>query len=98
MVAMEEKVVVRDEPPYADFSILTPFGRRMQKAMKMKSFAFQPDGSWKKVEIPGPPNLQAWQACSKVYRAVLYMLRYPSSVATAPDFVKKGQLIIRIFI
>ena len=84
VVAMEEKVVVRGEPPYADFSILTPFGRRMQKTMKMKSFAFQPDGSWKTAEIPGPPNLQAWQACFKVYRAVLYMLRYPTSVAVAP--------------
>ena len=68
VVAMEEKVVVRDEAPYADFSILTPFGRRMQKTMKMKSFAFQPDGTWKTAEIPGPPNLQAWQACFKVYR------------------------------
>lgn len=83
VVAMEEKVVVRDEAPYADFSILTPFGRRMQKTMKMKSFAFQPDGTWKTAEIPGPPNLQAWQACFKVYRAVLFMLRYPTGTTTA---------------
>jgi len=83
VVAMEEKVVVRDEAPYADFSILTPFGRRMQKTMKMKSFAFQPDGTWKTAEIPGPPNLQAWQACFKVYRAVLFMLRYPAGTTTA---------------
>ena len=84
VAAMEEKVVVRDESPYADFSILTPFGRRMQKTMKMKSYAFQPDGSWKTAEIPGPPNLQAWQACFKVYRAVLYMLRYPGGTTTSP--------------
>ena len=45
--------------------------------MKMKSVTFQPDGSWKTAEIPGPPNLQAWQACFKVYRAALFMLRYP---------------------
>ena len=83
VVAMEEKVVVRDEAPYADFSILTPFGRRMQKTMKMKSFAFQPDGTWKTAEIPGPPNLQAWQACFKVYRAVLFMLRYPTGTTLA---------------
>ena len=82
VAAMEEKVVVRDEAPYADFSILTPFGRRMQKTMKMKSFAFQPDGTWKTAEIPGPPNLQAWQACFN--RAVLYMLRYPVGTSTTP--------------
>ena len=84
VAAMEEKVVTRDEAPYADFSILTPFGRRMQKTMKMKSFAFQPDGTWKTAEIPGPPNLQAWQACFKVYRAVLFMLRYPAGTVVTP--------------
>lgn len=83
VAAMEDKIVLRDESPYADFSILTPFGRRMQKIMKAKSFAFQPDGSWRASEVPGPPSLQAWQACFRVYRAILFMLRYPGSVSPA---------------
>lgn len=85
MAAMEDKIIVRDEAPYADFSILTPFGRRMQRVMKSKAFAFQPVGSWRASEIPGPPTLQAWQACFRVYRSMLFMLRlrYPATVAPA---------------
>ena len=71
VAAMEDKVIFRDESPYADFSILTPFGRRIQKVMKAKSFTFQPDGSWRSAEIPGPPSFQAWMACFRVYRSVL---------------------------
>ena len=48
-------VLDQTDETYADFSILTPFGRRMQKTMKMKSYAFQPDGSWKTAD-PGPPK------------------------------------------
>ena len=83
VAAMEDKVVVRDESPYADFSILTPFGRRIQRAMKTKSYSFQPDGTWKAADIPGPPHFQAWQACFRVYRAVLFMLRYNATAAPA---------------
>ena len=89
VAALEEKIVVRDEAPYADFAILTPFGRRMQKVMKTKSYSFQPDGSWKSVEIPGPPSFQAWIACFRVYRAVLFMLRYTGSVSPASGGVSK---------
>eukprot|EP00435_Cladocopium_sp_Y103_P002331 s6101_g1.t1 len=67
VAALEDKVVVRDESPYADFSILTPFGRRIQRVMKTKSYAFQPDGTWRAADIPGPPNFQAWQACFRVF-------------------------------
>ena len=83
VAAMEDKVVMRDESPYADFSILTPFGRRIQRAMKTKSYSFQPDGTWKAADIPGPPHFQAWQACFRVYRAVLFMLRYNATAAPA---------------
>ena len=80
---IEDKVIFRDESPYADFSILTPFGRRIQNVMKTKSFAFQPDGSWRAAEVPGPPSFQAWQACRRVYRSFLFMLRYPQTVSPA---------------
>ena len=83
VAAMEDKVVMRDESPYVDFSILTPFGRRIQRAMKTKSYSFQPDGTWKAADIPGPPQFQAWQACFRVYRAVLFMLRYNATAAPA---------------
>ena len=97
--AMQEKVIVRDESPYGDFAVLTPFGRRTQKVMKAKAFSFQPDGSWKSVEVPGPPSYQAWISCFRVYRAILFMLRYPrtaapSSGATPSGGVKTAQPMV----
>ena len=73
---MMTKILKRGEAPYADFSILTPFGRRMQKQSKARKFSLQPDGTWKTVEIPGPPTFVAWQACWKVYRSVLLTIKH----------------------
>ena len=73
---MHTKVVVRGEEPYADFSVLTPFGRRMQKQLRIRIWLPQQDGSYKLVDVPGPPDYNAWFACWKVYRAALHMLRY----------------------
>ena len=76
VAAMEDKSIFRDESPCADFSILAPFGRRVRGVMGTGGFAFQPDGSWRAAEVPAPPSFQAWQACWRVYRSLLYMLRY----------------------
>ena len=81
ITAMHAKVLVRQEAPYADFSVLTPYGRRMQKQSKARNFLLQQDGSWKSVEIPGPPSFQAWCACWKIYKTVLLMLKHPENTA-----------------
>ena len=70
ITAMIAKVLRRHVAPYADFSVLTPFGRRAQKQSKARNYLLQQDGTWKTVEIPGPPTFHAWQACWKVYRSV----------------------------
>lgn len=70
------KVIVRNESPYADFSVLTPFGRRMQKQMKARNWLLQADGSFKATEIPGPPSHESWLACWRVYRTILLMLQH----------------------
>ena len=77
IAALHARVVVRGEAPYADFSVLTPFGRRVQKQMKARGWMLQKDGSWKAADIPGPPTYETWAACWKVFRAALFMLRYP---------------------
>lgn len=74
--AMADKVIARDEEPYADFSVLTPFGRRMQKTLRLRSWLLQQDGSYRPIDVPGPPSYEAWFACWKVYKSILYMLRY----------------------
>ena len=60
ITAMHTKVLKRHEAPYADFSVLTPFGRRTQKQAKARTFVLQQDGTWKTVETCGdswPSNL-----------------------------------------
>ena len=75
LAALRGKIVKRGEAPYADFSIFTPYGRRVQRQMRTRSYVFQPDGSFKTTEIPGPSSFQAWTACWRVFKAALYMLR-----------------------
>lgn len=82
ITATHTKVLKRKESPYADFPVLTPYGRRMQKQTKARNFLLQPDGTWKTVEIPGPPTFQAWCACWKIYRTVMLMLKRPGNTAT----------------
>lgn len=84
IAALYAKVIGRGESPYADFSVLTPFGRRAQRQMKARSWTLQQDGTFRALEIPGPPSFEAWSACWRVYRAALYMLRYPSVPPAAP--------------
>ena len=67
VAALRDRIVRRGESPYADFSILTPFGRTMQKQLKTRSWLLQQDGAFKALDIPGPPSFEAWKACWKVF-------------------------------
>ena len=84
IAVMRAKVVVNGEAPYGDFSVLTPYGRRVQKSMKAKNWLLQADGSFKAQEVPGPPSFDAWCACWRVYRTVLLMLCHEPSVPGGP--------------
>ena len=75
--AMYDRVVVRDEEPYADFSILTPLGKKMQKSLKLRGWLPQADGSYLPCDLPGPPTFAAWTACWRVYQSVMTMMQYP---------------------
>eukprot|EP00971_Amphidinium_carterae_P333906 6468910-Amphidinium_carterae.1 len=72
--ALEARVVIQKMEPYADFSLLTPFGRRMAKTLRLRSWIPQEDGSYKPADVPGPPDFASWAACYKVYSAALLML------------------------
>ncbi|CAE7281168.1 Kcnh1, partial [Symbiodinium necroappetens] len=76
LTVMHNKIVVQGDTPYADFSVLTPFGRRMQKQLKAKGYFLQEDGTFKQTELPGPASYSSWHACWKIYRVILLMLRH----------------------
>lgn len=74
---MYAKITKRNESPY--FSVLTPFGRRMQKQMSSDEGSqlvtvLHADLSFNSVKIPGPPGMESWLACWRVYRTILLML------------------------
>ena len=94
IAALKAKVVIRGEAPYADFSVLTPYGRRVQRQMKARSWVLQPDGTFKALEVPGPPTFDAWKACWRVYRAALFMLRSPGVPATASAAAVPKKLVV----
>ena len=79
--ALNSRVVTRQLAPYGDFSILTPFGRRMAKVLKHQAWLPNRDGSYRMVEVLGPENYDAWYACWRVFACCCLMLRWPQPVA-----------------
>ena len=78
LIAMHTRVIIHGLEPYGDFSILTPHGRRMQKRLKHRSWIPQQDGSYQPLDVPGPPDLQTWEACWAVFETILLMLTFPA--------------------
>ncbi|CAK0822753.1 unnamed protein product [Prorocentrum cordatum] len=47
-----------DQNPYADFSVWRPFGNRFHRKQKFKGLQLQHNGTFKEVELYGPPTHQ----------------------------------------
>ena len=76
VTAMTRVVELKLEP-YADFSTLTPHGRRMAKNLRHRSWIPQADGTYQPLEVPGPESPMTWEACFAVWEVIMLMLRYP---------------------
>ena len=63
-----------DLSPYADFAVFVNFQGRFSKALKFLNHVLQPDGTFKAVEVSGPPNFDAWTLSWKVYVNTLLTL------------------------
>ena len=61
-------------PPYVDFSIWGPHGDRLQKRLRFTAQQMQKDGTWKPVEVYGPPDYETWDAAFAVFRCGCLML------------------------
>ena len=91
--ALRQRVVVENGAPYADFALWTAFGMRFVKALKFQNFTMQPDGSFAMVEVPGPPNWDAWFTSWCVLANALLMLsRKLPGVATIVKIVTPAAL------
>ena len=63
-----------DMPPYADFSIWGPYGKRMLGKLQYQAWNFQPDGTWHRRELPGPPTFEHWWLSYRVLRTTTLLL------------------------
>ena len=75
VAALSARILQFGLEPYADFSVLTPYGRRFQKRLRHRSWLLQENGAYLPVDVPGPGSWDAWEPCWKVYETVLLMLR-----------------------
>eukprot|EP00435_Cladocopium_sp_Y103_P036126 s642_g9.t1 len=74
IAAMKARVLEMDLSPYADFAVFVNFQGRFSKAFKFLNHVLQPDGTFKAVEVSGPPNFDAWTLSWKVYVNTLLTL------------------------
>ena len=70
--------------PYADFSIFVNFQHRFSKTLKFLNHILQPDGTFKAVEVPGPPNYDQWLSSWKVFENTLLMFEVGTRAGSLP--------------
>ena len=73
-ISAVQQVSGNDQPPYADFSIFGPYGKRLAGKITYLAWSFQPDGTWIRRELPGPPSIDQWWASFRVLRTVFLLL------------------------
>ena len=92
MSALRTRVVDLKASPYADFALFTPYQLRFLKALKFSNHVLQPDGTFKTVEVPGPPNYDAWYASWKVFENTLLMLQIVDSAGALVPIITQSAL------
>ena len=61
-------------PPYVDFAVWGPFGGRVKKAMAHKGLTFDVGGRLVPEEYRGPPTVDHWAACWRIFQTGMIML------------------------
>ena len=73
--ALKVRILELDLAPYADFGIFVNFQHRFSKALKFLNHILQPDGTFRAVEVPGPPSYEQWLSSWKVFENTLLMFQ-----------------------
>ena len=71
--ALYRKIYELNGPPYCDFAIFVPYGRKQLRASKFRAHVFTDNGYVMK-EIPGPSNYAMWRASFRVFKTAMIML------------------------
>ena len=81
LAALHKRVYSENRAPYADFSVWTPFERRMSRVQKCRTFTPLGDGSYLQKDLPGPGSHSAWRASWSVFKVACLMLNICSLAA-----------------
>ena len=90
--ALKVRLVDLDMSPYADFALFVGFQHRFAKSLKFKNHLLQPDGSFRTVEVPGPPNYDAWLASWSVFENALLMFEVKDAAGDRIPMVTQSAL------
>eukprot|EP00913_Durusdinium_trenchii_P011626 g10919.t1 len=71
--ALKKKLAL-GKPPYCDFGVFVPFGRKALRASKYRTWIPTAEGYVSK-ELPGPANFTQWRACYRVFTTAMLMLQ-----------------------
>ncbi len=74
LMAMYTRVVVRGKTPYANFSTLTPFERRVTQRNKYQHMHYAGSGKWQLQERQGPENFRQWLTSYRVFGTLMRSL------------------------
>ena len=62
--------------PYVCFSLFGPYGRRLLRKLTFIEHCYVPaSGSWRRQELAGPPDYEAWLRCWLVFECAMLLLR-----------------------
>ena len=68
------QILAADLPPYVDFGIFGPHGRRMLNKLTYVRYTHLPNGAWQRNILPGPSTFDLWWASYRVLRCALLLL------------------------
>ena len=74
-LAAVKQLLASGAPPYVDFSLYGPYGRRMLKRLMFTAFSYNVQtGTWTRQELPGPPDFQSWWRSWMVLKTTFLIL------------------------
>ena len=70
--ALYRRLTTQDVAPFTDFAVFEPFGQRMARASRFRTYILTAGGYTVK-ELPGPATFVQWRAAFRVLRSALIM-------------------------
>ena len=86
-----KQLITDDLPPYVNFAIWGPYGRRLVKKIMFVAFLYSAlTGEWTRKELPGPPSFDTWWVCWRFFKVVILLLQIcmPEIVDNYAEFIR----------